>query len=68
MDAAKYEIHIQSTSKMIEVAQRYGREEILEKNKKNLERLQDIYNTIKKGNIIFGRLERMKRKQGVTND
>ncbi|MED1287687.1 tyrosine-type recombinase/integrase [Bacillus mycoides] len=67
MDAAKYEIHIQSTSKMIEVAQQYGREEILEKNQKNLERLQDIYNTIKKGNIIFGRLERMKRKQGVTN-
>lgn len=36
----QYEIHIQSTTKMIEVAQQYGREEILEKN---LERLQDIY-------------------------
>ncbi|NDI33228.1 tyrosine-type recombinase/integrase [Chengkuizengella sediminis] len=68
MDAAKYEIHIQSTSKMIDVAQQYGRKEILEKNRKNLERLKDIYNTIKQGNIIFGRLERIKRKQGVTND
>lgn len=68
MDAAKYEIHIQSTSKMIEVAQQYGREEILEKNQKNLNRLQDIYNMIKQGNIIFGRLEWMKRKQDVTND
>ncbi|XOQ13705.1 MAG: hypothetical protein ACFWTY_06690 [Shouchella clausii] len=64
MDAAKYEIHIQSTSKMIEVARQYGREEILEKNQKNLERSQDIYNTIKHGNIIFGRLEQVKRKQG----
>jgi hypothetical protein len=52
---------------MIEVAKHYGQEEILEKNQKNLERLQDIYNTIKGGNIIFGRLERLKRKQGVQN-
>lgn len=67
MDRAKYEIHIQSTSKMIEVAKQYGREEIAEKNQKNLERLQDIYKTIKEGNIIFGRIDRVKRKQGVLN-
>ena len=65
MDSAKYEIHIQSTSKMIEVAKQYGREEIAEKNQD--ERLQDIYKTIKDGNIIFGRIDRVKRKQGVTN-
>ncbi|MGM0975783.1 MAG: tyrosine-type recombinase/integrase, partial [Bacillota bacterium] len=65
MDVAKYEIHIQSTSKMVEVAKQYGREEIAQKNQKNLERLQDIYNTIKQGNIIFGRMERIKRMQGV---
>jgi hypothetical protein len=29
MDVAKYEIHIQSTSKMVEVAKQYGREEIV---------------------------------------
>lgn len=34
-DVAKYEIHIQSTSKMVEVAKRYGREEIAQKNQKN---------------------------------
>lgn len=67
MDIAKYEIHIQSTSKMIEVAKQYGREEIAEKNEKNFNRLQDIYQTLKQGNIIFGRLDRIKRKQGVSN-
>ena len=44
-----------------------GRNDIAEKNKKNLERYQNILNTIKQGNIIFGRLERIKRKQGVSN-
>ncbi len=65
MDIAKYEIHIQSTSKMVEVAKQYGREEIAQKNQKNLDRLQDIYKTIKHGNIIFGRIERIQPKQGV---
>lgn len=32
MDLPKYEIHIQSTSKMIEVAKHYGRDEIAAKN------------------------------------
>ncbi|WP_366247331.1 transposase [Terribacillus aidingensis] len=68
MDVAKYEIHIQSTSKMVEVAKQYGREEIAQKNQKNLDRLKDIYNTIKLGNIIFGRSGSIKQKQGVTND
>ena len=65
MDIAKYEIHILSTSKMVEVAKQYGREEIAQKNQKNLVRLQEIYNTIKQGNIIFGRIERIQPKQGV---
>jgi integrase len=68
MDVAKYELHIQSTSKMIEVAKQYGRKEIAEKNEKNLERLKDIYYTIKNGNILFGRIDRVKRKQGAIND
>lgn len=42
MDVAKYEIHIQSTSKMVEVAKQYGRKEIAQKNQKNLDRLKDI--------------------------
>ncbi|MCM3341620.1 tyrosine-type recombinase/integrase [Paenibacillus sp. MER TA 81-3] len=65
MDVPKYEIHIQSTSKMIEVAKQYGRDEIAEKNQKNLERLTSIYETIRKGNIVFWRMERIKGKQGV---
>ena len=65
MDVPKYEIHIQSTSKMIEVAKQYGRDEIAEKNQKNLDRLTSIYETIRKGNIVFGRMERIKGKQGV---
>lgn len=67
MDVPKYEIHIQSTSKMIEVAKQYGRDEIAEKNQKNLDRLTSIYETIRKGNIVFGRMERIKGKQGVKN-
>ncbi len=65
MDAPKYEIHIQSTYKMIEVAKQYDRDEIAEKNQKNLERLSSIYETIRKGNIVFGRMERINGKQGV---
>ncbi|MEK4462831.1 MULTISPECIES: hypothetical protein [Paenibacillus] len=67
MDVPKYEIHIQSTSKMIEVAKQYGRDEIAEKNQMNLDRLTSIYETIRKGNIVFGRMERIKGKQGVKN-
>jgi hypothetical protein len=50
---------------MIEVAKQYGRDEIAEKNQKNLDRLTSIYETIRKGNIVFGRLERVKGKKGV---
>ncbi|MEC1449034.1 site-specific integrase [Bacillus haynesii] len=67
MDIAKYDIHIESTKRMISVAKEYGRDEIAQKNKKNLDRLLNIYNTIKSGNIVFGRLDRVKRKQGVFN-
>lgn len=31
-------------------------------NEKNLERYQNIYETIKGGNVIFGRFDRMKRQ------
>lgn len=52
---------------MIEVAKQYGRKEIAEKNQKNLNRLQDIYNTIKGGNFIFGRMDRVNQKKGVSH-
>ena len=50
-----------------EETEKHGRDDIVEKNKNNLERYERILNTIKDGNIIFGRLERIKRKPGVSN-
>ena len=61
-DVKKYELHIESTAKMIEAAKEYGREDMIKANEKNLERYQDIYDTIKSGSVIFGNLERMQRK------
>jgi integrase len=67
LDIQKYELLIKTTTKTIEVAEQHGRYDMVEKNKKNLERYEKIFNAIKEGNIIFGRLERIKRKKGVLN-
>lgn len=66
-DKQKYELHIKTTTKAIEVAKQRGRIDIAEKNVKNLTRYQDILSTLQEGNIIFGRQDRMKRKVGVNN-
>ncbi|QNU39642.1 tyrosine-type recombinase/integrase [Geobacillus sp. 44B] len=66
-DIKKYELLIETTTKTIKFAEQHGRYDMVEKNKKNLERYEKIFNTIKEGNIIFGRLERIKRKKGVLN-
>ncbi|PER93733.1 transposase [Bacillus sp. AFS059628] len=68
LDKEKYELHIKTTVKAIEIAKQRGREDIAEKNEKNLQRYQNIFNTLQEGNVIFGRQERMKRKLGVKND
>ncbi|MFC0477316.1 tyrosine-type recombinase/integrase [Robertmurraya beringensis] len=67
LDKQKHELHIKTTTKAIEIAKLRGREDIAEKNEKNLQRYQNILNTLQKGNIIFGRQDRMKRKLGVQN-
>ncbi|WP_332633054.1 tyrosine-type recombinase/integrase [Halalkalibacter flavus] len=67
LDKQKYELHIMTTTKAIEVAKQRGRSDIAEKNEKNLLRYQNILNTIQEGNIIFGRQDRMKRKLGAEN-
>lgn len=67
LEKEKYELHIKTTIKAIEIAKQRGREDIAEKNEKNLQRYQNIFNTLQEGNIIFGRQERMKRKLGVKN-
>ncbi|MEK5071792.1 tyrosine-type recombinase/integrase [Sporosarcina sp. FSL K6-1508] len=67
LDLQKYELLIKTTTKTIETLEQRGRNDIAEKNIRNLERYEKILNTIKEGNIIFGRLERIKRKQGGSN-
>ncbi|MBB6448022.1 tyrosine-type recombinase/integrase [Bacillus benzoevorans] len=67
LDKQKYELHVKTTTKAIEIAKQRGREDIAEKNEKNLQRYQNILNTLQEGNIIFGRQARMKRKLGVKN-
>lgn len=61
-DIKKYELHIESAAKMIEASKEYGRQDMVEANERNLERYKNIYETIKKGNVIFGRFERLKRQ------
>lgn len=66
-DIGKYEDHIKRTSRNMEVAKQYGREDIVEKGSRNLKRYEEILSKLQEGNVIFGRMERMKRKQGVEN-
>ncbi|WP_214808478.1 MULTISPECIES: tyrosine-type recombinase/integrase [unclassified Exiguobacterium] len=61
-DVKKYELLIETTTKWIEASKEYGREDMVKANEKNLERYQNIYETIKDGNVIFGRFDRMKRQ------
>lgn len=61
-DVKKYELLIETTTKWIEASKEYGREDMVKANEKNLERYQTIYETIKDGNVIFGRFDRMKRQ------
>lgn len=67
LDHQKYELHVKTATKAIEIAKQRGREDIVEKNEQNLQRYQNILNTIQEGNVIFGRQDRMKRKLGVKN-
>lgn len=60
LDVNKYELLIKSTTKAIEILTKNGREDIVEKNKKNLERYKDILQTIKSDKVIFGRQNRLK--------
>jgi integrase len=65
LDTQKYELLVKTTTRTIENLEQCGRVENAEKNRKNLERYESILTTIREGNIIFGRLDRLKRKQGV---
>lgn len=67
LDKQKYELLIKTTRRTIDTLEKRGRVDIAEKNKKNLGRYTNILNTIEGGHIIFGRLERLKRKQEEIN-
>ena len=47
--------------------EQHGRKEITEKTKKKLEIYQSILDTLQQGEIIFGNLERLKRRRGESN-
>lgn len=66
-DIGKYENHIKRTSRNMELAKQHGREDIVEKGSRNLKRYEEILSKLQEGNVIFGRMERIKRKQGVEN-
>ncbi|MGH1145093.1 tyrosine-type recombinase/integrase [Bacillus pseudomycoides] len=65
LDAEKYEMHVKTTARAIEVAKQHGRDDMAEKYERNLQRYQGILENIREGNIIFGRQDRIKRKYGV---
>ncbi|HHT7240209.1 tyrosine-type recombinase/integrase [Bacillus cereus] len=67
LDAEKYEMHVKTTARAIEVAKQHGRGDMVEKYERNLQRYQGILENIREGHIIFGRQERMKRKVGIRN-
>ncbi|BCC62153.1 hypothetical protein BCJMU10_p1067 (plasmid) [Bacillus cereus] len=68
LDIEKYELHIKTTARAVEVAKQHNREDMIEKHERNLHRYQRILNNIREGNIIFGRQNRIKRKYGVKHD
>lgn len=67
LDVEKYEMHVKTTAKAIEVAKQHGREDMAKKHERNLQRYQGILDNIREGHVIFGRQDRMKRKQGAKN-
>ncbi|MFJ8531497.1 tyrosine-type recombinase/integrase [Bacillus sp. NPDC094106] len=66
-DVQKYELHVKTTLKAIEVAKQRGREDMAVKQERNLHRYEGILHNIREGNVIFGRQERMNRKRGIHN-
>lgn len=64
-DVQKYEILISSTKAMIENAKVYNRTDMLNENQELLQLYEDIYSKIIEGNIVYSKLNRLKK--GDTN-
>lgn len=61
-DVNKYEILINSTKTMIENAKIYNRIEMINENEELLKLYEDIYSKISQGNLIYSRIDKLKRK------
>lgn len=48
----------------MELADQHGREDLKQKSQKKLEIFQSILNMLQQGDVIFGNLDRVKRKRG----
>lgn len=66
-DAQKYEILINSTKSLIDSAKIYNRKEMVKENEEILSLYEDIYSKVIEGNIIYSRLDRLK-KTGEYNE
>ncbi|MVX67347.1 tyrosine-type recombinase/integrase [Clostridium chromiireducens] len=66
-DIQKYKILINSTKSLIESAKVYNRTEMAKENEELLNLYEDIHSKIIEGNIIYSRLDRLK-KTGDIND
>lgn len=61
-DVIKYEILIKSTKNIIEIANSYNRSEMVKENEEQLELYENIHSKISQGNMIFSRLDKLKKK------
>lgn len=61
-DSKKYEILIQSTKSLIDNAKIYNRIEMVEENSELLKLYEDIYSKIIQGNMIYSRLDKLKKE------
>ncbi|MGU8471615.1 tyrosine-type recombinase/integrase [Clostridium perfringens] len=61
-DTIKYEILIKSTKTAIENAKMYNRTEIVSENEELLRLYEDIHSKISQGNIIYSRIDKLKKK------
>lgn len=64
-DIQKYEILINSTKSMIESAKIYNRLDMVKENEEILSLYENIYTKISSGNIVYSRLDRIKKKGDV---
>jgi integrase len=61
-DIHKYQILINSTESLIDTAKAYDRKDMIKENEELLVQFKEIHSTISEGNIIYGRLDRLKKK------